>query len=281
MSKNEPLLRADITAELLMAFADGALSDDLMNQIADFVDVDPELQQEVADYLSSADALKGAFDDVLEAPVPDHLTQMILSGPSQSIAPEREAIVSLNAEREKRRASVWAPDWSQGIAACAAVAVGGVIGFNMQPSNSPQDPHALVYAGVLTQDSLLSEALSSTGSSETVVVADGAVKPIQTFITADGNVCREYEASRAGDGVTGIACRFEETWRVETLVANAKAVNDTGSNLMPASGFDTAALETVLKDMGALPGLGTEAEQCLIENAWKSTPCAEKIETWE
>ena len=128
----------------------------------------------------------------------------------------------------------------------------------------------------------------TSGKSETVkvtnltlIMSDSNTVPLQTFITAEGGVCREYEASRAGDGVTGIACRFEETWRVETLVTNAQAVQDTGSSLLPASGFDTAALEAVLEDMGALPGLGIDAEQCLIDNAWKPVSCEEKIETWE
>ena len=144
-----------------------------------------------------------------------------------------------------------------------------------------RDPHALVYAGVLSQDSPLRTALSNTRSGEIVAVADGSVKPLQTFITGEGTVCREYEAKRAQDGVTGIACWSEDTWRVETLVANAQAVNDTGSSLMPASGFDTAALEAVLEDMGALPGLDADAEQCLIANAWNSGPCQEKFERWE
>ena len=273
MSRNGPLLRTDLTPELLMAFADGTLSDDLMEQIAAFVDEDPDLQQEVADYFSSADVLKGAFDEVLDAPVPDQLTQMVLSGTSHPTAQSDEAIVSLSAEREKRRPGGWTPGWAQGIAACALVAIGGVIGLNIQPSTDTQDPHALVYAGVLSQDSPLRTALSNTRSGEIVAVADGSVKPLQTFITGEGTVCREYEAKRAQDGVTGIACWSEDTWRVETLVANAQAVNDTGSSLMPASGFDTAALEAALEDMGALPGLDADAEQCLIANAWNSGPC--------
>lgn len=281
MSKNVPLLRTDITSEILMAFADGALPDDLMDQIAVFVDQDADLQREVADYLSSSDVLKGAFDDILEAPVPDHLAQMVLSGTSPSNEQAEKAIVSFSAEREKRRPGGWAPAWTQAIAACVLVAIGGVIGSNLQPTVGTEDPHALVYAGVLGQDSPLNKALSTAQSSEIVAVADGAVKPLQTFVTAEGAVCREYEARRAQDGVTGIACRFEESWRVETLVANAQAVNDAGSSLMPASGFDTAALEAVLEDMGALPGLGIDAEQCLIANAWNSSLCREKFESWE
>ena len=283
MSDKPKLTATTITPEHLMAYADGALGTEEMVETALLIEAHPELQAELDIYLESTEAISGAFDEVLAEPVPDQMKALVLGTVSEESAeptPESK-VVSLSEHRTQRTTGLAAPVWLQGLAACAAIFFGVFIGINVQSTPNGSDPHELVYAGVIDPQSSLGQALETAPSATIVSMDNGAFKAIQSFQVADNALCREYEAGRADEGVTAVACRREGRWRVEALVANATPAGETGNTYLPASGLDTAALEEVLTSLGALPGLSVEEESCLLETGWSLDVCEKESELQE
>ena len=283
MTDKSKLTAATITPEHLMAYADGALSTEEMVETALLIEAHPELQAELDVYLESSQAISGTFDGVLAEPVPEHMKALVMgTAIEESTAPAPESkVVSLSEHRAERNRRLATPAWLQGLAACAAIAFGVFIGTNVQSAPSGSDPHALVYAGIIDPQSSLGQALETAPSATVVSMDNGAFKAIQSFQVADNTLCREYEAGKADEGVTAVACRRDGRWRVEALVANAAPAGETGSTYLPASGLDTAALEEVLTSLGALPGLNAEEEHCLLEAGWSLDACGKESEVRE
>ncbi|MCB1756072.1 MAG: hypothetical protein KDJ38_11145 [Gammaproteobacteria bacterium] len=269
---------ADVTPELLMAYADGALDADEMARLADIVNANPELQNEVAVYTESRQALGQAFDQMLDEPVPDHLMALLQDKPDSAqtgAADSADKVVSLQAAREKRAGGLIRSGWGQAIAASVMLALGALIGTNLTKTGPDGviDPHELVYAGLIGLETPLGKALETAPSAEVLTLEGGVFSAIQTFSTGQGVLCREYEAGHSGNGVVGVACRTEAGWRVEILLADTTPAGTAGSDYQPASGMDSAALDQVLTGLGALPGLDQGKEACLLEHGWSAERC--------
>ena len=272
MSDRSSLRREDVTPEMLMAYADGELDTPTMVALAVLLGDHPDLQAEVDAYIDSRSVLNDALGDIADEPVPDRLRDLVLDG----VAERPENVVPLSSRTPARKPAPSLSGWAQALAACFAIAGGIGIGVTLAGSGTPapggQAP-SIILAGPVAPGSPLAKALETAPSATVITLAGGAVKPVQSFRTADGSLCREYEAGDGTTGVTGVACRSESGWRVEALVANFAAADLGDTGYRPASGLDTFALEGVLTDLGALPGLDASEESCLIAAGWRGEDC--------
>lgn len=258
-----------ITPELLMAYADGALPPDDVARVDAAISAFPELAEEVAAFKTTSLALKGAFDGPMDEPVPDHLAALVM-GPLADT--DGDTVVSLQDARTKR--SLYSSPFGQAIAACAVFAFGLVAGaaFLGEESSIPGENGDLLLAGRLDAGHPISQALEATASAELVSFRGGQFDAVASFMT-NGNVpCREFEAADETGAVVGVACRRDDSWSVELLLA-ASPTGTPQSDFQLASAFDAGALDGVLNALGASQGLSASQEACLIQQGWDPEKC--------
>ena len=244
----------NIGRDELMAYADGVLSADDAVRVAEAVEADPALQAELSAYVDSRAALAGAFDDILDEPVPAHLEALVMGS-----APADNATAF--PKREVRN------PWPFALAASVVLALGVVLGIGL----TTNDRDSVFATGLVASNHSLGRALETTASGELITVGDGSFRAIHSFATGDGSLCREYQVGDTDRGATGVACRTAEGWQVEVQVASV--ASDQPSVYRPASGIDTAAIDEVLYRLGALPGFDRATEFCLIEAGWQAGRC--------
>lgn len=179
----------------LVAFRDGELDAVTRERVARALAADLELRSRLEALQRVDTLLDAAFDPILEAPLPAlHLTERRL--PAGGTPKLRHRPVARLA-------------WAAGI---AGLVVGYAAGHWGPSGMQPQEPMAA--AAIQAK---LADVLETEVSGTTVAFADpaqgisGTVKPVSTFLNADGRYCRAYEAraSHAEDTLTsrGIACR--------------------------------------------------------------------------
>ena len=256
-----------VTAEKLMAYADGALDSHEAQRLAELIAANPELQAEVDAYVDSRTMLEGVYDDVLDEPVPEHLEALVMA--PKAIDTGGDNVVAFRAAKTQRPPVQRFGGWGQAVAASVLLAIGGIIGSQLSGKPSP----SLIVAGLLAADHPLSIALETAPSNTLVDSGGERFEAIQTFATAEGTVCREYESGNLSAGVVGIACRDAAGWHVEVVVADPNAAVAGGDGYRPASGLDVTAIDEVLTGMGALPGFDSAGEECLLANDWDIAAC--------
>ncbi|MFL5332512.1 MAG: RT0821/Lpp0805 family surface protein [Geminicoccaceae bacterium] len=178
----------------LVAFVDGELKAAAMARVQDALAAEPQLQER-AEKLRAVDAaLDAAFAPILAEPLP---ALALTDRPPAVLAPR--------------------PLPRRGIGWAVAAGVGGlIVGFGagqLGPDLAPAD--APVAAAAIQAQ--LPQVLESQVSGTTVAFNDpfqgvtGTVKPLNTFVNADGRYCRTFEAHATNEDGSltsrGVACR--------------------------------------------------------------------------
>jgi surface antigen len=194
--------------DMLVAYLDRELTPAEVARVEAAIDGDPGLRARLAS-LERVDAtLAMAFDPIVEAPLPPlALTER---------AHVSHRVVPMAGDGAMRFA------WAAGIA-------GLIIGFaagQLGPELLPVDEPVTVTAIQEQLPTVLETELSGTtvAFSDPLQGVSGTVKPISTFVNADGSYCRTYEArvvDEAGDLVSrGVACRDGEGHWVTRVQVN-------------------------------------------------------------
>lgn len=240
-----------MTDEMLMAYADGALQGESLQQVARAVAADPALAARLAVFVQSRKAVAEALGGFAPAPVPDPLVAHI-----RALAAAREAqekVVPF-APRAPRRV----PFWQLPLAASVALAV-GLVGGQMIRGSGPVGDLA---GGLMASAPDLQAALSGLPSGARQKLESGAeVALIASFEDSAGALCREFELDQAGGATTvAVACRTgaEEIWDLQLAIAA-----DAGAEgYAPASSLE--ALDAWLSATGAGAPLDPEAEAAAL-----------------
>jgi hypothetical protein len=198
-----------VDAATLVAYLDGELTAAAAGEVETVLAADPQARAQLASLERVDVALKAAFDPILSAPLP----ALALTERSHETAIQRPLIA---------RAPVrWA--WAAGVAGLIVGFTAGQLGPWL---GSQADPVA-----VAAIESQLPEVLESELSGTTVAFNDtvqgvsGTVRPISTFVNADGSYCRAYEAHASNeDGrltSRGVACRDDDGRWLTRVQVNA------------------------------------------------------------
>ncbi len=220
-----------VSEDLLMAYADGALSGEEAGRVEALLERDAKARERVRLYRETAALARAAFNDVLEEPVPERLVEAARGR-------GRGRIVAFPEERVRR--------WALPLAAGIALVIG--IGFGSHLS-SVQGP------------SRLAEVLEKVPSGRE---RDGVV-PLATYRRADGGWCRQFERREAETRTSGIACRQGDgDWRIVALVP--EPTFESGDLYAPAGGPEDLAGELVARL--ALEPVSEAAEARLVARRW-------------
>ena len=248
----------NVISELeLMAYVDGELLPEDAARVAAAVERNAELASMMDHYVESRRRLVGAYGDVLDEPVPDRLVETVRNRGSGN-----EKVVAIR----KRRPAI-SMGW-QALAAGVVLAVGVMIGRWQTSGDGTDDVFA---TGMIGLESTLATALETVPSQQLTTVSGQQIRVLQSFGTASGINCREYQAGNADRGVTGVACRVSDGWRIEVQVASDPP--NAAAGFRPASGVDIAAIDEVLYRLGGLPRFDQQTESCMIDNAWRNSVC--------
>jgi hypothetical protein len=234
-----------VTDETLFAWLDGELDAEGAARVAAEVAADPGLSQRVAEHRALQARLKGAFDGLLDAPVPKRLVEAALK-------PESEVIDFAEAKRS-RETRRWTP-LQQWAAVAATLAVGIFVGTMVpQRSDAPVEVQdGRVYAAAAL-DHALDTQLASAPS--------GDVRIGLTFRDPSGAICRSFSETAA----SGLACRNGDRWQVRGLFA---APEGQGGQYRMAAGADPNLAALIGSTMVGEP-LNADQEKAVQAHGWR------------
>lgn len=226
-------------AEALQAYLDGEADADVCTRIEAARLHDPALDEVIRRDQRMRERLQGAFDGVLDEPVPEALRRLV-----DAPAPATQ--------RTARRALRWrAPVYA--LAASLAL-VAASLAFRHEGSAPwTREDGALVarggFAGVLDR-------------SMSAVPVDG-VRVGLTFRDQGGRWCRSFDG--VDGGWQGLACREDGQWRVELLVQAAASTGElrqAGAGTAPEV---LAAIDARIKG----EALDAAHERAVVASGWR------------
>ena len=225
--------------EEFFAWLDGELDGETAARVEARVAADPELAEQARAHRAMAMQLRGAFDPVMAAAVPDQIGAVP---------------VDFAAARERRRV-VGVPQWA---AMAATLALGLGIGTVVGDRGGQSAPVAIEDGRIVA-----AAALGATLDTQ-LASADqrGAATRIGlSFRDQGGALCRSFESAEA----SGLACRDGGAWRIEGLYG---ADGGAAGDYRMAAGADPRLAALIEGSIAGEP-LDAEAERQAKEAGWR------------
>jgi hypothetical protein len=271
---------ADLSDEVLMAYADGVLDEALRAHVEQELQQHPEYRQKVEKFRATLKPVQEVFEEKLDERRLAGMAAWIGREASRRAAdpPDKPQVVALSGARLRMPLATSRSNWPAKLAASIALLAGGALGWLMHGSAGREasfSPALVTFGdGSLRAGADLAKLLETVGSGGKVVTADGhgrawELKAISSFRALDGSLCRRYElALDAAARFGGYACRDAEAqWLVQAHARlNNKMPDRPG--FAPASGGNADALDAGIR--AAMDGDVLEASQeaRLIANRW-------------
>jgi len=212
--------------EKFFAWLDGELEPKEASEMEARVAANPQLQRLAEQHRALGAQLRGAFDPIAAAPVPERLRSAV----------RRPANVVDFAAAKRARSMPSLPQW----AAMAATLVLGVLLGTQVPQQGPAPVQ--IQGGKLYAASALNTALNT----ELASAPTGDVRIGLTFRDQAGEICRSF----TGSAGSGLACRESSRWLLKGLFA---APEGEGSNYRMAAGMDPNLAALVESTMSGDP----------------------------
>ena len=235
-----------ITEEMVMAYADGALSRPLADRVEAALGQDPAMAAQVERHRRTRALAAAAVAPVLDEPVPARLIAAAQANDGQKRFGASRFLV-------------------QGGAAGMALAASFAAGFVLAPK--PPVADIVAQADGIRAAGALAQALSGQASGE---AADG-VRIALTAPNQDGGYCRAFHSGRGGQSLEGVACVEGDSkggdWRIVAL-HQAEAAGDS-AGYRTAAGALSPALMIALDQRRSGDPLGAEEERAAIAAGFK------------
>ncbi len=242
----------NINDETLSAFLDGELTPAEMEQVRTRLAEDPALADRLAE-LSAVDRLVNERAHAIdERPLPSGIQQMLVEDEAKPTSAE---VIAFPLWRRARQAL----NAQTGMAAAVALA----LGFGLaQVTENFGNPQADAFQPI-------AQRLETLPSGTSDALPDGReITPRLTFVNRDGQHCRQYRVTGAGERSENIACRTRQAdW--EQLASIRQRAAEPGSYQTASGG---SLLDSALDQMMADGIIEPEQEKQLIERDWKSQP---------
>jgi hypothetical protein len=227
--------------EKFFAWLDGELAPAEAAEMEAKVATDPQLQRLAEQHRAFGAQLRGAFDPIATAPVPEHLRA--------AVRPSAEVIDFAAAKRARTMPSL--PQWA---AMAATLALGIFVGTMVpQPGGGPVE----LQGGKIYAAAALNQALDTQLAS---APADD-VRIGMTFRDQTGEICRSFTQRAA----SGLACREGGRWKLKGLFA---APEGQASDYRMAAGMDPNLAALVDSTMAGEP-FDAAAERAAKDRGWK------------
>ena len=233
-----------VSDEQFFAWLDGELSPDEAKQVQAEVAADPKLTALAEQHRSMQVRLKGAFDTILEAPVPERVRPA-------------DNVVDFAAATTNKAKRSWSglPQWA---ALAATLAIGIVVGTVIpQRSVAPVEVEGSKLYAASALDQSLDTQLASAPS-------NGAVKIGITYRDRVGSICRTFTETQS----SGLACRNGGRWQVRGLFA---APEGQSAAYRMAAGMDPNLAALVDSTISG-EAFDAAQEKAARDGGWKMVP---------
>lgn len=227
--------------EKFFAWLDGELGPAEAAEVEAKVAGDPELKRLAEQHRALGSQLRGAFDPIAAAPVPERL--------EAALRPPGEVIDFAAARRALTMPSL--PQWA---AMAATLALGIFVGTMVpQRGSAPVE----VQGGKIYAAAALNQALDAQLAS----APSGPVRIGLTFRDPTGEICRSFTQPAA----SGLACREDGRWQLKGLFA---APEGQGDAYRMAAGMDPNLAALVDATMAGEPFDAAQEKQAK-ERGWR------------
>jgi hypothetical protein len=231
--------------EKFFAWLDGELGAADAAEMEKRVDASAELSKLAAEHRSMQARLRGAFDTVADAPVPERLLDAVRSSPAQ--VPDLGDARRARDMRRRRSLPYWA--------SIAATLVVGVFVGTLIPDWV--DPPVQVQGGAMYASASLDRALTTQLAS----TPEGDIRIGLTFRDQAGDLCRSFTQPKA----SGLACRDGNRWAVRGLFA---APEGQAGTYRMAAGMDPNLAALVDSTMSGEP-FDAAQERAARQRGWR------------
>jgi len=257
------------TIEQLSAYLDGELHSDLMSKIESALASDETLAAQLKALDTANKAVKTAFEDIADEPVPAHILALLV----QESVPEQNEVANNIIPFRARLSAFSVSKWAAPLAASLAMMIGVTVGRGTMLASSAHDETLFAQlSGTVTTSSPLYEVLETKPSATQTHFGKGTnIKPTLTFETLDGKYCREFQVQSQISAQRGLACRSEVHWQIVTL--NQTEISGSGGYQTASGSKDEIADEFVdqlIDQMISGDPLGLESEGKLLKQGWQN-----------
>jgi len=242
----------NISDEQLAAYLDGELSADNKAAVAAAVAADPTLARRVAAQQALRERVRGAFDRTLGEPVPEKLLDAVRGS----------TITDLDAAKPRRRrpgltTTVW-------MAAAASIALAVLLVPRLLRLSS-DEPNIVMIGPNRTAGGELARALSLQLASEQ---SSSRVQLGVSFLAKSGEYCRTFITAKNEGTVAGLACREQNSWRIDVLEPVSTSIGERGAYRQAASALPPLVLQAVEARIAGEP-LDATGEGRARDNGWR------------
>jgi hypothetical protein len=280
----EQAVVADVSDEMLMAFADGMLDAATRESVEAEILRNPEYAQKVEKFRATSELIRKSFR---HQPTESAL-ELLAEGIAREDRPSGVTQAARNGSRGIRfsgrarpRANASSQPWPLAMAASIALLVGGAAGWLLYRggTESPQTSAGLVSfeSGRLVAHSALQELLEkkASGTPSAAKTTDGRsweLKASFTFRSTDQLTCRRYEMSSNDAGrFAGFACRSGAgLWTVQAHAQQDVQPGVDGKTFAPAAG-GSSALDAAIRAAMEGDALEPAEEAALLASRWAAT----------
>jgi hypothetical protein len=233
--------------EKFFAWLDGELSAAEAAEVEARVAADPELARLAERHRALGAQLRGTFDPLAAAPVPERILAAVRK-PEAEVVDFAAAKKARNAQPSRLRL----PQWT----ALAATLAAGIVVGSMIPSRGGAPVE--VKGGKVYAAAALGRALDAELAS---APSGGAVRVAMTFRDSAGKVCRSFTAAAA----SGVACRDNGRWQVRGLFG---APEGQAGEYRMAAGMDPNLAALIDSTMAGEP-FDAAAEKAARDRGWR------------
>jgi hypothetical protein len=241
--------------ETLMAYADGELDEATRRTVEAAMKSDPAIAERIARHRALRSQLSGAFDGVLEEPIPDRLRAAASATSAASVT----ELAAARPVRQSEPARRWA--WKEWTAIAASLLLGLFVGRTVL--QAPDSEYVAARGQELFATGALEEQLSTQPSGGRLL--DGRIAVVATFRNKTSEYCRAFNTS-APQSVSGVACRADDGWRIQMLTQ--KRGEEATEYRQAATQLPTIVAQTVESMMSGDP-LDAEDEAAVRARGWR------------
>lgn len=279
---------AKVTDEMLMAYADGALSALARAKIEAVIQSDPDVRRRLDVFCATGAPLSKLYAGPMLEPVPEHLRRFVLNYPIPSDAAAAQAgkgnstkwVEKLGAAAQS--AAAWLTDgvaparWQLGAVSAGLVAVSLTAGWLLHDNAEPSVLVAFEGSRVFATGALERVLETSASGKEARIggIASDSVtmRTIDTFKNYKNSWCREFEiVTSEGEKSAGLGCRENNgKWALQVSVPAGNVKQEGAIAPVPAKGgTDARELDAVVERIMQNDALGREDEAAVLANGWK------------
>ena len=278
---------AEVTDDMLMAYADGSLSALDRAKVEAVLQAYPEARRRVEIFRATGAPIAKLYDKPMTEPVPAYLRDFVLNFPINDELPKAGSAQSaglLEALTSKAAALAtgladWlggptpqAARWQFATAAAAILALGAGAGVLLQGEGGSNELVAF-HDGHIYASGTLRNVLEMEPSREDTRIGGVRGEAVTmraslTFKSKEQAYCRQYEIATTGaGGFVGLGCRDHNgNWGIEVHLPSKGSAK---GGIKTAGGAENDTLDAIVDRMIDGDALGTEQEAEAIKGGWK------------